>query len=54
VRDSAKPEQVIMNYTKLLQYLDDSYIKKICGDIALKVVINGCYYGYVVDTSKGF
>ena len=23
-----------------------------CGEIALKVILNGCYYGYVVDESK--
>ena len=28
---------------------DNSYIKKICGDMALKVIVNGCYYGYLVE-----
>ena len=53
VKESAKPEKVIEEYTKLLTYLDGSYIKKMCGDIALKVVKYGCYYAYIVDTVKG-
>ena len=53
VKESAKTEKVIEEYTKILSYLDGSYIKKMCGDIALKVVKYGCYYGYIVDTPKG-
>ena len=53
VKESAKQEKVIEEYTKLLTYLDGTYIKKICGEIALKVVKYGCYYGYLVDTPKG-
>ena len=53
VKESAKPDKIIEEYTKLLQYLDRSYIKKLCGDIALKVVKDGCYYGYVVEGTKG-
>lgn len=36
----------------MLNYFDNSYIKKICGDIALQVVKNGCYYGYIVSSEK--
>ena len=36
----------------MLNYFDNSYIKKICGDIALQVVKNGCYYGYIVPSEK--
>lgn len=52
VSESAKAEKVIDEYTKILSYLDNSYIKKLCGDIALKVVKYGCYYGYLVQNSK--
>jgi hypothetical protein len=24
-----------------------------CGNIALEVIKNGCYYGYIVDTKYG-
>ena len=53
VKESAKPEKVVEEYIKVLQYLDGSYIKKLCGEIALKVVKLGCYYGYIVDTPRG-
>ena len=53
VKESAKPDKVIEDYTKMLSYLDGSYIKKLCGDIALKIVKYGCFYGYIVDSSKG-
>jgi hypothetical protein len=33
-----KSEKVIEEYTKMLSYLDNTYIKKLCGDIALKVI----------------
>lgn len=51
--DSVKEEKVLKDFSKLLQYLDNSYIKKICGDIALKVIIEGAYYGYVVPSAHG-
>ena len=53
VKESAKPEKVIEEYTKILSYLDGSYIKKVCGEIALKVVKYGSYYAYIVDTANG-
>ena len=53
VSASAKPDKVVEEYTKILSYLDGSYIKKLCGEIALKVVKYGCYYGYLVDTNQG-
>ena len=52
VKDNAKPEKVIEEYVKVLSYLDRSYIKKLCGEIALKVVKYGCYYGYIVDSNR--
>ena len=53
VKDNAKKEKVLEEYIKILTYLDNSYIKKLCGDIALKVVKYGCYYGYIVDSNRG-
>lgn len=45
-----KVEKIVKEYVKILGYLDNSYIKKMCGDIALKVIKNGCYYGYLVPS----
>lgn len=46
-----KPEKVLADFSKILSYLDNSHIRKICGDIALKVVVEGAYYGYVVPSN---
>ena len=53
VKDSAKAEKVLEDYVKILSFLDNSYIKKICGDIALKVIKYGAYYAYIVEGKKG-
>ena len=45
-------EKIISDFINRLGYLDNSHIKKLCGEIALKVILNGCYYGYIVDESK--
>ena len=51
--ETIKEEKIIGDFHKVLNYLDNSYVKKICGDIALGVIKNGAYYGYIVPTSKG-
>ena len=48
-----KEDKIMNEFVKVLNYLDNSYIKKICGDIALQVIKNGVYYGYVVDSPNG-
>ena len=53
VKSSVKGDKVIEEYQKLLGYLDGTYIKRMCGQIALQVVKQGCYYGYIVDTKDG-
>lgn len=51
--DSVKEEKVLKDFSKVLNFLDNSYIKKVCGDIALSVIKNGCYYGYIVPSTDG-
>lgn len=43
-----KNETVLDGFNKLLMYLDNFHIKKVFGEIALKVLKNGCYYGYII------
>lgn len=50
--DTVKEEKVLIDFSKALNYLDNSYVKKLCGDIALCVIRDGCYYGYLVDNNK--
>lgn len=51
--DSVKEEKVLKDFNNILQYLDNSYIQKVCGEIALSVIKNGAYYGYIVPCSTG-
>ena len=51
--EDADKEKVLKNFAKLLNYLDNSYITKVCGDIALGVIKNGAYYGYLTENSRG-
>lgn len=50
--DKVSEEKITKDFIKILNYLDNSYIKKICGDIALTVVKNGAYYGYLVPSNE--
>ena len=34
-KDNTKEEEIITEFTNILNYLDNSYVKKTCGDIAL-------------------
>ena len=53
INEDAEEEKILKNFAKLLTYLDNSYISKICGDIALSVIKNGAYYGYLVENPRG-
>ena len=44
--ENVKEDKVLKDFSKILNYLDDSHIKQLCGEIALEVVKNGAYYGY--------
>ena len=37
-----------VNFFKVLKYFEQFEIKKFCGEVALKVIRNGCYYGYLI------
>ena len=45
-------DTALADFYKILLYLDNSELKKLFGEIALKVVKNGCYYGYLIPTTK--
>jgi hypothetical protein len=51
--ENVKEEKVIADFSKILNYLDNSHIKKICGDIALEVIKSGAYYGYIIEGKDG-
>ena len=46
--DLIKPNKLLDNFYKVLTYLDKFESKKFFGQVALKVVRDGCYYGYII------
>lgn len=48
----AKKEKVINDFYNCLNVLDRFNMKKVLGDIALQVLREGCYYGYVVQQNQ--
>ena len=45
--------KILDNFFKVLRYLDNFRAKLVLGDIALKVIRDGCYYGYIVHNATG-
>lgn len=45
--------KLITDFKDCLSLLDNFNVKKTLGEISLKVLKNGCYYGYKVDTAQG-
>ena len=45
-------DNALSEFYKILLYLDNSELKRLFGEIALKVAKNGCYYGYLIPTAK--
>ena len=43
-----KSEKLLQGFYKVLTYLDKFQAKKFFGEVALKVIKNGCYYGYLI------
>ena len=45
--------KITNEFFKALNYLDNTHIKKLCGDISLKVVKYGVCYGYIIEGENG-
>ena len=52
-KKQVQEEKITADFNKVLNYLDNSQIKKICADIALQVIVDGAYYGIVIPSSNG-
>lgn len=48
VSDKIKDDKVLDTFHKALTFLDSFEVKKFFGEAALKVIRNGCYYGYLI------
>lgn len=46
--ESLKQEKILDGFNKALMYLDNFEAKRFFGEVALKVIRNGCYYGYLI------
>ena len=44
-------DKILVNFFSLLKFLDEFEVKKFFGDVALKVIRNGCYYGYIIPNN---
>ena len=51
--DNINTDKVFKEFRKALNFLDNSYIRKTCMDIALKVIKDGAYYGCVIPSANG-
>lgn len=47
-----KEEKILDGFNKALLTLDTFDVKSFCNDVALKVIKNGCYYGYLIPTDE--
>lgn len=45
-------DKVLEKFYDVLLYLDNFEVKRFFGEVALKVIKNGCYYGYIVPGVK--
>lgn len=45
-------EKVEKDFYRLLEYLDNSSLKRLCGEMALKVIREGAYYAYIVPSTE--
>ena len=50
---SVAEDKIVGDFARILNYLDNSYIKKVCADMALEVIKNGAYYGYIIENKNG-
>ena len=51
--EKVKTDKVLKEFRTVLNYFDNSNIKQVCGEIALSVIKNGAYYGYIVPSTNG-
>ncbi len=45
-------DNILRNFFHALKFLDGFGVKKFFGDVALKVIRDGCYYGYIVTNGN--
>ena len=51
--EKVQKDKLKNDFFKVLLYLDKFQAKKFFGNVALKVIKNGCYYGYIIAKESG-
>lgn len=51
--ENVDKKKITKEFYKALNFLDNSYIRKTCMDIALQVILNGAYYGCIIPNKTG-
>lgn len=46
--DLKSRQKIFTNFFNVLNFFDEFEVKRFCGKIALRVIRNGCYYGYLI------
>ena len=47
--NTVNSDKIVDSFHKVLYFLDNFQVKKFLGEVALKVIRNGCYYGYIIN-----
>ena len=50
--ENMKEEKILNTFHQVLNYLDNFEIKRFCGEVCLKVIRDGCYYGYLIPQAN--
>lgn len=53
-KEGGSTNKLLNDYSKMLNYFDNSEVKRMLNNIALKVIVNGCYYGMIIDMNTRF
>lgn len=54
IKKKANQNKVLTQFGRILEYFDNSEIKRLFNNIALQVIKNGSYYGILVDLNNKF
>ena len=52
-KEKTETTKLLTNFYNILNFLDDFQVKKVFNEISLKVIRDGCYYGYLIVNDKG-
>jgi hypothetical protein len=50
--DSVSMNKLLKDFSKVLTFFDSSNIKLSCGKMALNLIVDGCYYGYMIPNDE--